>query len=505
MFSKSINYSFLMMLLISTSCSAEDYYWHHGYNRFGVKEHFADPLAACKSYYYENLFGGVPHPVSAVPGFVADNIHIEFVCWSDGYPFVKARLEGDSCPDGFALDPVIGRCESPSNLMEGRQLGAPDSDLSCAGNPINISNGNKFQVEQDFSGKSLGFNRYYNSISGTWSSSYDMELMIQKNSIALINFDGKRSLFSITDSGIYPEGTELGSITRTPNGWKYTSADNNVYEFDDSGRLAGVIPYLGIAQTVTGNIYSAQRISTPQGEVLEVFYTKTVPYLPMRIISGNIEINYLYDSYSRLVSANKVTNGVETKRIYHYEDGPTSQLLTGITDERGIRLSTWSYDEQGRAISSEHANGSDKTTISYADNYTTVKNALGKIAKYNYQIFSGVRRTISVEGEASENCPASNSTYTYDQRGQVKTVTDKKGVMTVYEYDDRGRETSRTEAANTAFARTTKLTWLPGDFRLISSIAEPTIVTTYEYDTSGRPTKVTNVTESDIVPPPRVN
>ncbi|WP_345945801.1 RHS repeat domain-containing protein, partial [Pseudomonas sp. dw_358] len=67
-------------------------------------------------------------------------------------------------------------------------------------------------------------------------------------------------------------------------------------------------------------------------------------------------------------------------------------------------------------------------------------------------------------GEPSDNCPASNSTYTYDDRGQVLTKTDAKGFITTYTYNDRGLEASHTEASGTPQARTTTTTWDPTRF-----------------------------------------
>ncbi|MGZ7192211.1 DUF6531 domain-containing protein, partial [Streptococcus pyogenes] len=49
--------------------------------------------------------------------------------------------------------------------MEGEK--GPPSPLSCVGNPINIANGNKIQMETDYfanSGFTLNFTRTYNSL-----------------------------------------------------------------------------------------------------------------------------------------------------------------------------------------------------------------------------------------------------------------------------------------------------------------------------------------------------
>ena len=172
-------------------------------------------------------------------------------------------------------------------------------------------------------------------------------------------------------------------------------------------------------------------------------------------------------------------------RRYHYTN-PNPKLLTGITDERGVRYATWSYDDQGRAISSEHANGAEKVTLSYnADGSTTVTNELGKQTVYRFQTIQGVRRITAIEGEPSANCPASNAQYSYDERGLLKTKTDNKGHLTTYTYNDRGLEVARTEAAGTAQARTVTTEWHP-DWFLPVTVTEPDRITRYTYDDQGR-------------------
>ncbi|WP_236208157.1 RHS repeat protein [Pseudomonas tohonis] len=179
--------------------------------------------------------------------------------------------------------------------------------------------------------------------------------------------------------------------------------------------------------------------------------------------------------------------GQAQQRTYHYQDSRNPNLLTGITDERGIRYATWTYDDQGRAISSEHAGGAERTLVSYNDDgSSTVTNALGKRTTYRFQTIQGVRRVTAIEGEPSANCPNSNSTFTYDDRGLVKTRTDNKGNVTTFDYNERGLEISRTEAYGTAQARTVTTTWYPTLF-LPASVTEPDRITTYSYDDQGRP------------------
>ena len=114
-----------------------------------------------------------------------------------------------------------------------------------------------------------------------------------------------------------------------------------------------------------------------------------------------------------------------------------------------------------------------------------VTNGLGKATIYRFQKFNHESRVVAIEGEPSANCPNSNSTFTYDDRGLLKTKTDNKGNVTAYEYNERGLEISRTEASGTREARTITTAWHPTLF-LPVIVTEPNQITYYSYDAQGR-------------------
>ena len=183
----------------------------------------------------------------------------------------------------------------------------------------------------------------------------------------------------------------------------------------------------------------------------------------------------------------RIIGGQAAQSQFHYEVPGKPDLLTGITDERGVRYASWAYDDQGRAISSEHAGGADRVSVTYnSDGTVSVLNELGKVANYSFQNIKGVRRITAIDGEPSLNCPSSNSTFTYDDRGLLKTKTDNKGIVTIYDYNDRGLEVSRTDASNTPQARTVTTEWHPSLY-LPLAVTEPDRITRYQYDAQGRP------------------
>ena len=59
------------------------------------------------------------------------------------------------------------------------------------------------------------------------------------------------------------------------------------------------------------------------------------------------------------------------------------------------------------------------------------------------------------------------------------------GIVTTYDYNDRGLEVSRTEASGTAQARTVATEWHPSLY-LPLAVTEPDRITRYQYDDQGR-------------------
>jgi len=133
-----------------------------------------------------------------------------------------------------------------------------------------------------------------------------------------------------------------------------------------------------------------------------------------------------------------------------------------------------------------HAGGADLTTIAYndTDHSRTVTNALGKSAIYRFVKLQNRWKLSRVDGQASTSCPASASALTYDGFGFIASRTDWNGNRTTYVNDNRGLETSRTEAAGTPVTRTIATSWHP-TLRLPVRIVEPGKTTDFVYDANG--------------------
>ncbi|WP_172806960.1 RHS repeat protein [Endozoicomonas arenosclerae] len=215
-------------------------------------------------------------------------------------------------------------------------------------------------------------------------------------------------------------------------------------------------------------------------------FTHDEYFQPLSLTTEDGSITYIYDDQKRLTQVKSNWRGQSSSKFYFYENILFPRHLTGIVDEKGKRFATWKYDYHGRAISSYHGNEIEKLSIVYnTDGTTTVTNALGKQTVYHYTVINGIRKVVRIEGQSSHNCPASNSSYTYNDRGQINTQTDEKGIVTAYKYNDRGLEIKKTEAQGTTEERIILTDW-HSDFRLPVKVTEPSRVIEYQYDEKGR-------------------
>ncbi|WP_437884327.1 RHS repeat protein [Pseudomonas sp. LRF_L74] len=443
----------------------------------------SSPVAHCASLPDGKLIGYRDHKgkETKVPSEIVF-AHCEYINPNYLYPWRVSYHKKVTCDvdlaSGACLAAQSKGAEMPMSCAAG--FGHDNSDF--VGNPIKLSVGNKFQKEVIFEDKGLVFSILYNSLDGSWRSSFSSKLVVGSGFVTLLNYDGKEVYFRDVDGEKNYFANGDGILIHRADGWVYYSPDKSRYRFDEFGYLLEV-----------SNVFGSSALSkrddvtvVTAGDGRSLLFEQGENGQLLKFSTAGLIAAFSYSDQGQLISVSKTVNGQTQIRKYHYEVSDKPSLLTGITDERGVRFATWSYDDQDRAISSEHAGGADKVTLEYnADGSTTVTNELGKKATYRFQVIQGVKRIVAIEGEPSPNCPSSNSTFTYDERGLLKTKTDNKGYVTTYSYNDRGLEISRTEASGTAQARTTTTDWHPTLF-LPETVTEPGRITHYQYDDQGR-------------------
>jgi len=444
------------------------------------------------------------------------------------------------CGQDQTRNSVTGQCETKTC-----------SHCPWISNPIQPALANKFQQEQDYVGAGAfpaSFTRTYNSVAvrtesmgQQWRHSYDRSLQVADGQtpavVDAVRPDGGILRFTQSGSNWIPDADisdRLSQLTNSfgnPIGWQFTNAADDSVEFYHAGgqlysitnragmvmrltyaagfgaRVPSTAPACGVptgaSEPPPGKLWCVtdavgrqlvfsydifnrlQKVFDPEGHSVVYAYNTTTDYLASVTFSDNAVRSYIYNESANTSGAN------------------LPYALTGITDENGTRYATYKYDSTGRAISSEHAGGADKATLSYARDSTTVTDALNTARTYTFQTTLGVAKPASLSQPCGIGCGSNDSaSATYDANGNVASRTDFNGNRTDYSYDlARNLEVLRVEGltsggAATATTRTISTQWHPM-FKLPVQVAQPKRITTYTYDGQGNLTLTSVQATSD--------
>jgi YD repeat-containing protein len=293
-----------------------------------------------------------------------------------------------------------------------------------------------------------------------WNGEFERYVQLTGNASQSIAFayrpDGKVYGFTLStdgtgnpDADISSRLTALKNASGTIIGWQYLNAENDSIEpYNSAGKLLSIIGRDGRTLTFTQNASGViSTITDFVGQQTSFAYDVQQRITSVTLPDGN-RVSYSYDSNNNLVA---VTFPDSSVKNYHYEDSRFPNALTGITDERGTRYATWSYDTNGRAISSEHAGVVDRHTLTYGTNSTVVTDPLGTARTYNFSTILGVVKNTGVSQPGGSGCGPAAESLTYDANGNISSRADFNGRKTTYAYDlTRNLETSRTEGLSSA-------------------------------------------------------
>ncbi len=408
----------------------------------------------------------------------------------------------------------------------GTDFCVPKTCQPTVANPCEVGTGNKVEHQPVYRGLngfelSLTFNnadaRYPSRFGQRWRDSFDRLIAVSGSNVSALRQDGNAFRFVPAGGGWAPDAdtndrlTELKDSQGTRTGWQLTVAAGDETEtYDASGNLLSIRSRSGLTQTLT---YSDGTGGANGGFLLDASGQPTVALLPagQLIRAADNFGRTLAFSYDAGVHVAKVVDPAGATYRFSYlaasytlasiafpdasvrsfvynEPANTGganlpNVLTGIVDENGARFATFKYDAQQRAVSTEHAGGAQRYTLSYGAGSTTVTDPLGAARTYGFQLVLDVLKNTGISGPVCPSCgPASQ---TVDANGNVASRTDWNGTVTIFGYDPaRNLETSRTEAAGTPQARTLSTQWHPA-LRLPVRVAEPLRITSYVYNGDG--------------------
>jgi RHS repeat-associated protein len=276
----------------------------------------------------------------------------------------------------------------------------------------------------------------------------------------------------------------IGGITlvQTATGYDYQAADESTWRFNAAGLLKSRTLRNGWAMTYSHNAAGQLVQMTNQfGRSLLLAYNADGLLAQATTPDGG-NVVYTYNSALRLSGVRYADN---TAKTYLYENAQFPQALTGVLDENNARLTTYTYDTQGRATDTQHAAGANHYQVAYpatpAD-ATRVTDPLGATRSYRYANALGQLSVISAEQPGSTGSPAASTQNSF---GLTDSSTDLLGFVTNTTWDTARRlPTATTQAAGQSEAKTTGTQW-HATMRLPVLVTEQGRTTAYTYDSIG--------------------
>jgi RHS repeat-associated protein len=364
---------------------------------------------------------------------------------------------GDETGDSNPGDPGNGSTDctdAGESSSTGTTTGLPGLSV---GNPINVTNGNKYQREPDLNGLSgalpLYFTRHYNSrgqargvLGYGWRHSFELSLRVSEERIELIQSDGRLLRFDASDE----EGGERrylgrlaadGEMIADAQGYLWRQPEGKRLRFNTAGRLQEILwrgKHLRLRYDGNGRL---RQVSDSQERHLGLEYDAKGRLAAITGPAGG-QTRYHYDKHNNLQSVRRADG---TSRRYHYEELRDRHALTGITDERGIRYASWRYDAEGRAIRSSHADHVEEVHLDYTTaGQTRVTDSQGRISTYLVETRDGIGHVLAIQGPGCSSCGGGDVSYRYNERHQVIERRSKEGITHHYHYDELGRTTEIT-------------------------------------------------------------
>ena len=397
-----------------------------------------------------------------------------------------------------------------SDYCAGATGGTPPDATCPVADPVFAASGVVTTTENDFvSGDEIPFvfARTYRSVpyplsakdvGANWFHNWQRKLGIvgDQDSVQKVNAyrpSGEPMTFTLMN-GAWRTATFSGLVLiRNGAGWSLTDLVTEAVEtYSAQGVLLSETTKSGFVRTLTYDGSGRLSAITQHGPGTNAVYDLTIRLdynqnghiQRMTDPTGGIT-QYTYDYWGNLVSVTWPDGNV---RKYVYDDSQSKRALTGIIDETGSRIATWTYDAQGRATAVSHPDTMKNVQFSYGNGSTTISgvNVSGTV---NFTSISGVSRlTGGSTADATEK-------RTLDANGNLLEKAAPDGTA-IYSYDATGRpvrglvsSASGTVATSVRYADATTLH--------PALVATPGKMRAFVYDTNGNVTGYSEFDTSD--------
>lgn len=359
-----------------------------------------------------------------------------------------------------------GGCEPPSPP-------SPPTPPDSVGGPVNVTNGNMWLEQTDYSlpgiGENIAINRFYNSIiqhSGLfglgWSTKYDESLWFYDNApfgfrMIRLNMPNGRAIYfgraNTTDPFVSFTADVHGQIVKNADDtYTLTFKDGRVHKFSSTGKLLWQKDRNGNQTNLTYDINSTLATVTDA-------FNRTLTFTPntdgtISQISDSTGTVATYEYWPGTTRLKTVTYPDGSKYKFDYTTISGKTYLTTVKDALNNILETHQYDLSGRATTSEKQGGIEKYTVNYINlqgGHSIVTDALKRVTNYYFDKSRGRNIITKTEGTCG-GCGGGGSEvtqYFYDPYLNIVKKIDALSNQTLYTYDGHANLLTETDVFGT--------------------------------------------------------
>ena len=328
--------------------------------------------------------------------------------------------------------------------------------------PVNLATGNFIFARTDLEipgSIPLKYERFYNTMDDYigphgkgWYHPYDIKLSLIEEGVSIRFEDGHEEIFKVAKGAGKPisknkeESTKAyhlskpGETLDNPDDENHKGEDGNFKQLIKSGNIYRLVKPDGanLHFDEAGNLTKIQ--DKDQVETILTYEENKL----INVVSLCGSLMFIYDS-DKIIALKDHTGREIT---YTYE----GDLLTSVTDSLG-NVRTYAYDEHGRFISEINPEGNTFVKNDYDEDSRTIKQTFADGSEMTYEYDDEAKTTIFVGGNGAktvykrdelyrttsiEYIDGGEEQFELNDMNQKISETDRMGTRTYYDFDEKG-------------------------------------------------------------------